>query len=176
MTVNSIELACSRQLSAQTHTCHTHTSLDTSAHQVSAIMEEMADQQFKQMLLAYMILVLKDRPIKVCAQAFGACCQLLRPPGSCPAQLNACQWLLQHSSMLAPPCQNCRAIAPLRSCKSPPYCPCPQVEELDNACEDFLVKDFAHRIDFQVGRCAVGRPSGRYRGCCLQAPRPWAMC
>jgi hypothetical protein len=28
-------------------------------------MEEMADQQFKQMLLAYMLLLLKDRPIKV---------------------------------------------------------------------------------------------------------------
>lgn len=33
--------------------------------QVSAIMEEMADQQFKQMLLAYMLLLLKDRPVTV---------------------------------------------------------------------------------------------------------------
>ncbi|KAI8462870.1 MAG: hypothetical protein J3K34DRAFT_527436 [Monoraphidium minutum] len=55
---------------------------------ISAIMEEMADQQFKQMLLAYMLLLLKDRPLKV--------------------------------------------------------------DDLDGLCEDFLVKDFDHRIDYQV--------------------------
>ncbi|GBF88981.1 aminopeptidase [Raphidocelis subcapitata] len=55
---------------------------------VTAIMEEMADQQFKQMLLAYMLLLLKDRALKE--------------------------------------------------------------DELDSLCEEFLVRDFEHRIDFQV--------------------------
>jgi hypothetical protein len=32
-------------------------------------MEEMADQQFKQMLLAYMLLLLKDRALKVGGEA-----------------------------------------------------------------------------------------------------------
>jgi len=56
---------------------------------VSSIMEEMADQQVKQMLLAYTILLLKEgRPLLV--------------------------------------------------------------EDLDEACEDMLVKDFSHKIDFSV--------------------------
>jgi hypothetical protein len=38
--------------------------LPLTPQKVSAIMEEMADQQFKQMLLAYTLLMLKDRAIK----------------------------------------------------------------------------------------------------------------
>lgn len=55
---------------------------------VTAIMDEMADQQLKQMLMAYVILLIKQRPVTL--------------------------------------------------------------DELDEACEEMLARDFDHRIDFQI--------------------------
>ena len=40
---------------------------------VGAIVDGMADQQFMQMLLAYMLLLLKDRPVKVRAACVRLC-------------------------------------------------------------------------------------------------------